>query len=186
MDQESSVELIGRAQSGDTDALERLLTRFRPRLQRWASGRLPRSARAVADTEDLVQDALIGTFRNIRAFDNRGEWALQAYLRQAVLNRIRDEIRRRENRQLRQELDEGLPSDALSPLEQAMGKQVFEQYEKALAALDPVDRESVIARLELGASYEEIAVLADKPSAAAARMAVTRALARLATKMTRP
>jgi DNA-directed RNA polymerase specialized sigma24 family protein len=33
-------------------------------------------------------------FRRIEAFEVRGEGALQAYLRQAVLNRIRMEIRR--------------------------------------------------------------------------------------------
>jgi len=86
MDFESSFELIAKAQQGDTQALERLLGRYRPRLQRWASGRLPRYARDMTDTDDLVQEALIGTFRNFQSFENRGEWALQGYLRHAVLN----------------------------------------------------------------------------------------------------
>src|SRR5262245_52890979 len=94
MDLESSFELIGKAQGGDAAALERLLARYRPRLQRWASGRLPRYARDMTDTDDLVQDALIGTVRNFQGFEMRGEWALQAYLRRAVLNRIRGELER--------------------------------------------------------------------------------------------
>ena len=37
-----SLTLLSRAQEGDRGALETLIARYRPRLQRWASGRLPR------------------------------------------------------------------------------------------------------------------------------------------------
>lgn len=180
MDPESSFELIQRAQSGDSTALERLLERYRPRLQRWASGRLPRYAREMTDTDDLVQEALIGTFKNFRAFEHRGEWALQAYMRQAVTNRIRDELRRFQTRPRREDVDEDLRANEASPLEAAVGRQTFERYEAALATLGDAEREGVIARLELGSSYEEIALLLDKPSADAARMTVARALTKLA------
>ncbi len=180
MDPETSFELVQRAQSGDSAALERLLERYRPRLQRWASGRLPRYAREMTDTDDLVQEALIGTFKNFRAFEHRGEWALQAYMRQAVTNRIRDELRRFQARPKRDEVEEDLPADQASPLEAAVGRQIFDRYEAALSTLGEAEREGVIARLELGCSYEEIALLLDKPSADAARMTVARALAKLA------
>ncbi len=62
---ESSFELIQRAQGGDEDALNRLLERYHPRLRRWASGRLPSHARELGDTNDLVQEAIIGTFRRL-------------------------------------------------------------------------------------------------------------------------
>lgn len=182
MDPESSFELIQRAQGGDSTALERLFERYRPRLQRWASGRLPRFAREITDTEDLVQDAMIGTFRNFTDFDGRSEWALQAYLRRAVTNRIRDELRRTASRPRRDELGE-LPTPEHSPLEAAIGKETFELYDRALASLDDVEREAVIARLELGCSYQEIAALADKSTTDAARMMVSRALAKLARLM---
>ncbi|MBM3819922.1 MAG: sigma-70 family RNA polymerase sigma factor [Acidimicrobiia bacterium] len=186
MDPESSFELIQRAQSGDSAALERLLERYRPRLQRWASGRLPRYARDMTDTDDLVQEALIGTIRNFKAFEQREEWALQAYLRRAVTNRIRDELRKVQSRPRREEMPEGAVATDLSPLQAAVGRETFEQYEKALEALGEVEREAVIARVELGSSYEEIAALLDKPSADAARMTVTRALAKLAQMMSKP
>ncbi len=184
MDLESSFELIERVQAGDRSALERLLARYRPRLQRWASGRLPRYAREIADTDDLVQDALIGTLKNLERFEQRGEWALQAYLRQAVTNRIRDEIRRISARPLRSVLDDDLAARDQSPLEIAVGRELFERYDRALSALEPDEREAVIARLELGCAYQEIAQLVDKPSPDAARMMVARALARLAALMT--
>jgi RNA polymerase sigma factor (sigma-70 family) len=183
MDPESSFELIERAQAGDAAALDRLLERYRPRLQRWASGRLPRYARDIAETDDLVQDALVGTFKNLNRFEQRGEWALQAYLRQAVMNRIRDELQRVATRPKREELPENMEASDQSPLEAAVGREFFERYETALASLDSMEREAVIARLELGCSYQEVAALIDRPSPDAARMVVSRALAKVAELM---
>jgi RNA polymerase sigma-70 factor (ECF subfamily) len=94
-DPESTLRLLGRARLGDQAALEQLFGRFLRPLQRWAKGRLPAYARDLADTDDLVQDTLIQTFKRIDSVEPRGVGALQAYLRQAVLNRIRDELRRK-------------------------------------------------------------------------------------------
>ena len=77
------------------------------------------------------------------------------------------------------ELVDGHRDPAPSPLERAIGAEGFERYEAALARLKPADREAIIARLELQQSYEEVAVALGKPNANAARVAVTRALARL-------
>jgi RNA polymerase sigma-70 factor (ECF subfamily) len=180
---ESSLVLIERAQSGDAAALNRLIDRYRPRIVRWASGRLPGYARDLTDTEDLVQDALVGTFRNFQTFQCRGEWALQGYLRRAVLNRIREELRRQKGRPRRDELRDEVAAQELSPLEAAMGAETFARYNAALDTLTEPEREAVIARLELGCSYKEIALLLDKSSEDAARMGVTRAIARVANLM---
>jgi RNA polymerase sigma factor (sigma-70 family) len=183
MDIDSSFDLIERAQAGDSTALNELLTRYRPRLRRWASGRLPAYARDIADTEDLVQEAMIGTFKNLKAFERRSERALQGYLRTAVSNRIKDQLRRIATQPRRDVLPDSVRAHGASPLETMLGREVFQQYEHALSTLDEVEREAVIARLELGCSYQEIADLVDKPSADAARMMVGRALAKLAKEM---
>jgi RNA polymerase sigma-70 factor (ECF subfamily) len=182
-DLEASIDLIRLAQDGDAQALDRLITRYLPRLQRWATGRLPATARGMVETQDLVQDALIRTVTNLKDFTNRGEGALQAYLRQAVLNRLRDEIRRHAVRPGRAELGAEMPDNGPSPLEVTMGREIFARYEAALATLEPLDREGVIARVELGLSYQEIAALVEKPTADAARMSVARSLQRLALLM---
>ena len=91
----STFHLIERARAGDQVALELLFARHLKPLQRWASGRLPRWARDLADTDDLVQDTLAQTFKRIEHFEPRRVGALQAYLRQAVLNRILNELRRK-------------------------------------------------------------------------------------------
>jgi RNA polymerase sigma-70 factor (ECF subfamily) len=78
------------------------------------------------------------------------------------------------------ELDASLVDPGLSPLEAAVGAQVVERYEAALQRLSEGDRELVIARVEMGLTYAELAAATGKPSAGAARMAVSRALLRLA------
>jgi len=181
---ESTFLLIEQIRAGDKSALDRLLRRFLPLLTRWASGRLPRGARDLSDTEDLVQETIISALRHIDHIEIRGEGALQAYLRRAVLNRIRDELRRHGRRGLVETLDENVRAKEDSPLEIAIGNEALERYEAALSRLSAGDREAVIARIELGQTYAEIASALGKPSTEAARMAVNRALARLARLMT--
>ena len=180
---ETSFELLARVRGGDGAALDRLLARHLPRLQRWASGRLPAWARDRGDTEDLVQETVIQTLRKIETFEPNHEGALQAYLRQAVLNRIRDAIRRAGRRPVAAALDEQMPAEDTSPLEQAVGAEALERYDAGLNRLRPDDREAIIGRIELGYDYAELAKLLGKPSREAARLAVHRAMLRLAETM---
>ena len=182
---ESTFHLIQRFRRGDKEALNQLFARHLPRLQRWAKGRLPKWARDVADTQDLVQETLLQTFNRIDAFEPQREGALQAYLRQAVMNRIRDEIRRKGRRPERGELEGTEVDEGRSPLEEAIGMEEIERYEKALGRLRPEEREAIILRVELGHSYEEVANLLGKPTSGAAHKATKRALVRLAEEMAR-
>ena len=182
---DATLLLLERARSGDDEALEKLFARYLKPLRRWASGRLPKWARDMTDTQDLVQETLLQVFRKIDGFECRGEGALQAYLRQALMNRIRNELRRFDRRGVHGELDSQAPDPEPSPLEQAIGRQGAERYERALSRLRDEDREALVARLELGCSYEEMAVALGKPSADAARKAAQRALVRLVAEMKR-
>jgi RNA polymerase sigma-70 factor (ECF subfamily) len=185
VDVESTFQLIERARVGDQEAIERLFARHLKPLQRWASGRLPKWARDLADTDDLVQDTLVQTFKRIEAFEPRRVGALQAYLRQAVLNRIRNELRRTGRHPQATDLD-GLEVESVeSPLEQAIGREAVERYERALQRLTPQERETIIARIEMGYNYEELAEALGKPTPEAARKAAHRALVRLAEEMER-
>jgi RNA polymerase sigma factor (sigma-70 family) len=179
----TSAELVHRIQAGDDRALDVLITRYRPGLRRWAAGRLPGWARDLVDTEDMVQEALVGTVRNIQKFEPRATGAFGAYLRRALTNRIRDEIRKAQTRPQRVEIQENHPDDGDSPLENAIGREAMHRYEKALERLSDEERELVVGRIEMGLSYKEVAAAANKPSADAARMAVARALLRVAKEM---
>jgi RNA polymerase sigma-70 factor (ECF subfamily) len=180
---DTTTDLLTRARAGDQLALEELFARHLPLLRRWASGRLPRWARDIGDTVDLVQETVLETFKRLDAFEPRGEGALQAYLRQALVNRIRSQFRRAAVRPGLAMLHSGIQSDITSPLEAAIGQQTLERYEAALARLPEETRSAVIARVELQLSYAEIAELLDKSSSDAARMVVSRALLKLAEEM---
>jgi len=183
LEPEVTVDLLERVRRGDDDALDALFMRCLPALRRWARGRLPLSARGMQDTVDLVQDTLLSTLRQLKNFDARHQGALQAYLRQAIMNRIRDLVRQRDRRPARTELPEALVDDAPSPLTLAIGAQNQALYEQALTRLRPADRDAIINRVELQHTYEELAVLLDKRSPDAARVAVMRAMKRLAEEM---
>jgi RNA polymerase sigma-70 factor (ECF subfamily) len=132
-----------------------------------------------------VQETVFQAFKGIERFEVRGEGALQAYLRQAVLNRIRMEIRRAGRRPPTGELEVETTSADPSPLELAVGSEVVGAYESALARLRAEDREAIIGRVEMGLTNAELADVLGKPSANAARMALERALVRLAKEMGR-
>ena len=176
-------DLLERARAGDAEALEVLFARHIPGLKRWASGRLPRWARDITDTTDLVQETLVETLKHLDTFECRGEGALRAYLRQAVLNRIRNQLRQRARRGPATTLDSAIEDDRTSPLEAAIGEQTRERYEAGLQRLTQGEREAIVSRVELGMSYDDLAEVLGKPSANAARMTVVRALVRLAEEM---
>jgi RNA polymerase sigma-70 factor (ECF subfamily) len=180
---ETSLDLLERAKAGDRQALDALIARYLPRLRRWAHGRLPGWARDLAETQDLVQETVFKAFTQVERFEIRGEGALQAYLRQALINRIRTEIRRAGRRPQSAALDSQAEDAGPSPLEAAIGQEAVERYESALSRLRPEDREAIIGRIELGLTNEELADALGKPSPNAARMAVERALLRLAKEM---
>jgi RNA polymerase sigma factor (sigma-70 family) len=180
----STTTLVLLARSGDRSALDALCDRYLPKLQRWAHGRLPSWARSGADTQDLVQDTLVQVTRRIQEFEPRHEGAFQGYLRQALLNKIRDQVRRAKRRP-----DEPLGamhrSSDPSPLETAIGTELLDRYQGALLRVKAEDRDAIVARVERGLSWGEVASALNKTSDAAARMAVKRALVRLAREMSR-
>lgn len=182
----TSLHLLHRARAGDDAALNQLLHRYLPGIRRWATGRLPAWARTAADTDDMVQDAIIKTLRRVDDFEPAHDGALQAYLRRAVLNRIRDELRLAKRRPPGDALPEQLPARDDSPLDHLIGRESVERYESALARLKPSDAQAIMCRVELGLSYEEIMRALAKPTLHATRVAVWRALGRLAREMAGP
>lgn len=181
----NSQELLGRVSAGDAVAREELASRFRPLLSRFAKARLPMHARSRFDTEDLVQEAFLRALEHLGSFSPQGRGAFLAYLRQIVMNMIRDELRSAAHRRADAELIEQIPDPRRGPLETAFNREALEGYEKALATLRPEEQEAVVLRLEMDCGYDEVARLTGKRSANAARMLVVRAVARLADAMVR-
>jgi RNA polymerase sigma factor (sigma-70 family) len=164
-------------------ATEALLERCLPPLKRWAHGQLPIAARGSLDTNDLVQDAALNLLRRIDLFEPRHVGAMQGYLRQSVINRIRDEVRKIGRHAPPVELPDDHPSDHTSPLESAIKAEAYDRYCQALSHLEPKDRELIVARVEAQWSVAEIAQRFGMRTVDAARMAVSRAVKRLTAQM---
>jgi RNA polymerase sigma-70 factor (ECF subfamily) len=173
---------VVRARGGDRDAVEALLQRCLPGLRRWAHGRLPPAARASLDTQDLVQETVLHVLRRLDHFEPRHVGAMQAYLRQSVINRIRDEVRKVSRHPSSVELPADLMSDRTSPLEWRCSRRRISTTARRSAA--------ELARSRAGGGAHrgavvggEIAKRFEMPTPDAARMAVGRALKRLTTKL---
>jgi RNA polymerase sigma factor (sigma-70 family) len=184
-DGESSIELLDRVRSGDREAMDRLFVRYLGPLCKWAHGRLPQWARTMSDTQDVVQDGIVRVLNHLHTFQPDGPGALHWYLRTAVLNRIRDELRKVKRHPVDVELEDDFASAVPSPYDIAAMEEDREMFERALKELREEQRELVIARLEWGLEYAEIAQALGKPSPDAARVAVRRAVVKLAEDMRR-
>jgi RNA polymerase sigma factor (sigma-70 family) len=179
---EPTIELVVKARAGDRGAVEALLQRCLPQLKRWAHGRLPKAARESLDTADIVQDVALHALRRLDTFEPRHVGSMQAYLRQSVINRIRDEVRRIGRHPAPVELPEDLVSDQTSPLELTIKAETYQRYRHALTHVKPRDREMIVARIEVQWSVEEIAQHFGLRTEAA-RLAVKRALRRLSAEL---
>jgi DNA-directed RNA polymerase specialized sigma24 family protein len=74
-----------------------------------------------------VQDTVVGTLKQLDRFEPAGKGALQAYLRQAVLNRLRNSLRSASRRPAAVELDSHIPDTRTSPLEAAIGRETLRE-----------------------------------------------------------
>lgn len=181
----STVDLLARVRSGDSDARQMLGDRCLPALRRWARHRLPAFARDPDDTADLVDvdDTVGAEIRRLDPQQIRDEGALQAYLRQALALRITDVIRRRLFRLERSGVATIVNGPPGSPLDEAVGAGNVARYDAALARLGDPERHAIIGRLELQYTYEQLADALGTPTADAARAAVIGAMGRLALEM---
>jgi len=115
----------------------------------------------------------------------RTDGAFLVYLRKAVNNRIIDSYRRAGRRPERLEIPEDAPANSTSPFDAVVGAEAVDRYDAALLRLTEDERRAIVLRVELGYDYSELAVELGKSSVDAARMAVTRAIAKLALEMRR-
>jgi RNA polymerase sigma factor (sigma-70 family) len=159
------------------------MRRYRGPLQRFARSRLARQRPRLADTDDVVQDVTINVFRRLHRIELRFPGALLAYLRRSVSNRVADEHRRAVRQGPTATLDENLPDKQQSPLDATIDRDKVRVYRAALLTLSADDRLAIVLRLERGEGYDQIAARLGKPTPNAARVAVARAMFKLAKQM---
>jgi len=181
---DSTLALVERARAGDRVAIELIAERYHAALRRFAHGRVPATARGVLDTGDIVQVAIMRTLERLDHIDSSLRGSLLAYLRSAILNQIRDEIRRARRRPRLGELSDQLPGRDQDPVDEVISREQRERYDLAVLRLPLDQQEAFLMRMEMDCSYAEIAAAVGRPSAEAARMLVRRAI-RTMTKLLR-
>ena len=149
---EVTLELLGRIRDGDMDAWESIYSRYCAALTRLATGSLNGEVRRRLDTQDLVQSTFLAAHVALGRFEHRGRGSLHAWLRQILVNRIRQKQREHlcDQRDARRHADSDAllgecdlsmlsPSDAMQAAEEEL------RYAEALAELPARDQEIIVA-----------------------------------------
>ena len=89
-DERRTVELLEDLRAADEGAWSELYRRYHDELLLLVRRRLGRRLRSVLESEDVLQSVALEAFRALPGFEHRGEGSLRRFLRQLVLNKIRD------------------------------------------------------------------------------------------------
>lgn len=182
-----SLELVTRAQTGDREALERLITRYRERVLKVVRLRMGRRLRECVESQDILQETFLTAVQKLDSFEMREEASLINWLARLAENQIRAKAdyhsakKRDHDRALG--LDPASSANSSStgprfqvsdegtrPLDQLTRNEEKRILEACLEELDDEYRELILLREYMGASWEAVAEETGRPSAAAARM----------------
>ena len=173
----SDVELVRRATSGDKRALDVLVERHSPRVNRLA-------AQILGDLEearDAAQESLVKLCTRLRQF--RGEAQFATWLHRLVVNTCRDRLARQRVRRTEPlPLDDRPAGDESDPSRAALLTDLRRDLADALSRLSPTQRLAFVLRDSMGLSYEEISRVASIP-VGTAKCYVHRARARLKVRL---
>jgi RNA polymerase sigma-70 factor, ECF subfamily len=167
------VDLVRKATNGDRRALDALVERYAPRVQRIA-------AYVVGDIEearDAAQESLVKLYTRLRQF--RGEAQFATWLHRLVVNTCRDRIAWQRVRQAEPlSLADQVGGEDVDPSRIAALADLHRDLAEALARLSAKQRSAVVLRDVFGFTYEEISRIARIP-VGTAKCYVHRARARL-------
>jgi RNA polymerase sigma-70 factor, ECF subfamily len=147
--------LVTRAKDGDSQALEALLTRHQPRVERLARHIL----RDPDDGNDAAQEALAKVCVRLKQF--RGGAQFSTWLHRLVVNTCLDAVERRRAR-VHEPLSEHFQSDD-DPARDAGISELRRELCAALGEVSPQQAQVVLLKDALGYSFEEIAEAAGMP-----------------------
>lgn len=164
-------KLIEKAQNGDEEAIEKLLSSYKPLVNKIARSYFLTGG----DIEDLVQEGMIGLYKAIKTFKKEKTASFLTYAGTCIKNQIQTAVRiasSEKNMILstavpidsktnfddeEEEIEIVLPSPLPKPDEKVENKENFAQITKKIVkALSPLELKILIFYLK-GFSYSEIA-----------------------------
>ena len=171
----TDLELVDKATNGDRRALDALVERYSPRVNRLASHLMG----DLEEARDAAQESLVKVCTRLKQF--RGEAQFATWLHRLVVNTCRDRMAfQRVRRAEPLELDEQALADDADPSNLAMLTDLRRDLADALSRLSHDQRIAVVLRDSFGLSYKEISRVARMP-VGTAKCYVHRARARLRT-----
>jgi RNA polymerase sigma-70 factor, ECF subfamily len=147
--------LVQRAKDGDARALDVLLARHCPAVERLAR----RILRDAEDADDATQEALAKVCVRLKQF--RGGAQFSTWLHRLVVNTCLDAVEHRKAR-AHEPLGESLPSND-DPARAARMSELRRELCTALADVSPQQAQVVLLKDALGYTFEEIAAAAGMP-----------------------
>ncbi|MGH2970655.1 MAG: RNA polymerase sigma factor [Gaiellaceae bacterium] len=168
--------LVTRAKDGDRLALEALLARHAPRVERlaWHFLRDPEDAR------DAAQEALAKVCVRLPQF--RGDAQFSTWLHRLVVNTCRDAAERRKSRAHEPLGDDLSAGPAADPEREAGMSELRRELCDSLAGISAREAQVIVLKDAMGYSFEEIAAAAGMP-VGTAKCHAHRGRARLRTKL---
>lgn len=191
-EQPTTFELIERAQQGDSAALEELMRGHLAALRAFVRAKTgPELRRHEADS-DLVQTVCREALRSLQDYQWQGGGSFRLWLFSLAMHKLRNkhDYHHAGKRDAQRVVSnphgyEQLASayrTASTPSQNAMARELVEKMEAAMDRLEPAHRDVIILSRIVGLSHKEIGAQLDK-SEGAARTALNRALAKLASAM---
>ncbi|MGH3032061.1 MAG: RNA polymerase sigma factor [Gaiellaceae bacterium] len=154
----SDVDLVMKARNGDGRALDTLVERYAPRVQRIASQLMG----DLEEARDAAQESLVKLCTRLRQF--RGEAQFATWLHRLVVNTCRDRLARQRIRETEPLVLEDEPAGEESdPSRAALLTDLRREVVEALARLSAKQRAAVVLRDSFGFTYEEISRIARMP-----------------------
>ena len=145
--------LIWKLKRGDRDALPLLYEKYKDNLRTIAGSMLHDTHAA----EDVLHDVFVAFAENARSLKIRT--SLKNYLKTCVVNRVRDEFRRRQPQAIELDKVAQISSDSPSPQSQTEAAEKSKMLINALAQIPYEQREVIVLHLKGGLKFREVAKL---------------------------
>jgi RNA polymerase sigma-70 factor (ECF subfamily) len=174
-------DLVSRAARSDPVATAALIARLRPGLVRYCRAHLGRIGGAYTSADDIAQEVCLALLRALPRFRDEGR-PFSAFVYRIAANKVAD-AQRAALRHLSLAPVDTLPDQpdaAPGPEQRAVTADDARRLSLLLRQLSPTQREIIVLRVAVGLPAEEVGGVLGM-SAAAVRMAQSRALAHLRT-----
>ncbi len=152
----STRTLVAKAQQGDREAFDALVTRYAGKLREIIALRMGARVQGKLERDDVLQETFFRAFASIARFTWRDEAGFVRWLQAIAENRIRDAVKGPRGSDFLELLD-ATPGGTSSPSRHTRRQERFDRLEASLAALSPDHREVIrLARIE-GLKVSEVA-----------------------------